>query len=649
MKNTLLLLTALLLSAIGVQAQQPGTPVFKKSPASGFTAKTPVHRTEAGNGQWWGYCSDDSEISGVGINAADTYFAAISLTGTNIPLYKTLKGMRFAIMSNKATNIKVWVATALPNTLNDTYIIASQDVDAATRADDGTFEVLFDEPIEVSNRYLYVGYTFTISTVSTTDDGYPVGTVADDSDLRNAYLIKTKTNMPQWTDLNGNNLGRLYLQILIDGQFDAYSASGLSTDALYYIKKGETAETYITVENLGTETITDIDYLSYTILPDRTGKPSETRHAVLEQPIPSLSTGEVKVVVNADDELGKAEHNLWITKVNGQDNAYINNAYWYNVFTLERIIPRNVIVEEFTGLTCGWCIRGIVGMERMRHAFGDRFIGIAIHQYTTNANQDAMYLEKTKYASHGMTGAPSCRMDRKEVIDPYYGSGDDMLPDFEAEMNIPALADVQLRACWNADSSKVLASATVESLFDSDYKIEFVLIADSLEGTTAAWKQYNYYAQYDSSSLPEDLAMFGSGGSLGTSPISGLKFNDVAVTSSYTIGSNKATLPELKAGQPTETAYTLNLPARATFKNALKKHLMYVAVMIIDKENGTVINAAKAHVEPFDPALGIETPAAADAKLAARYSLDGRKLNAPQRGLNIIRMADGTTRKVMVK
>ena len=33
----------------------------------------------------------------------------------------------------------------------------------------------------------------------------------------------------------------------------------------------------------------------------------------------------------------------------------------------------------------------------------------------------------------------------------------------------------------------------------------------------------------------------------------------------------------------------------------------------------------------------------------ARYSVNGARLNAPQRGLNIVKMSDGTTRKVMVK
>ena len=34
---------------------------------------------------------------------------------------------------------------------------------------------------------------------------------------------------------------------------------------------------------------------------------------------------------------------------------------------------------------------------------------------------------------------------------------------------------------------------------------------------------------------------------------------------------------------------------------------------------------------------------------AARFAIDGKRLSAPQRGLNIIRMSDGTVRKVMVK
>ena len=46
----------------------------------------------------------------------------------------------------------------------------------------------------------------------------------------------------------------------------------------------------------------------------------------------------------------------------------------------------------------------------------------------------------------------------------------------------------------------------------------------------------------------------------------------------------------------------------------------------------------------------IQHPAnASNATETARYALDGKRLNAPQKGVNIIRMSDGTTRKVIVR
>lgn len=53
-----------------------------------------------------------------------------------------------------------------------------------------------------------------------------------------------------------------------------------------------------------------------------------------------------------------------------------------------------------------------------------------------------------------------------------------------------------------------------------------------------------------------------------------------------------------------------------------------------------------------DATAGIAAPGAQGGKAATvvgRYALDGRKLDAPCRGINIIKMSDGTTRKVFVK
>ena len=48
------------------------------------------------------------------------------------------------------------------------------------------------------------------------------------------------------------------------------------------------------------------------------------------------------------------------------------------------------------------------------------------------------------------------------------------------------------------------------------------------------------------------------------------------------------------------------------------------------------------------PVIAIEAETT-EATIVARYDIHGRKISHPVKGINILRMSDGTTRKVMVK
>ena len=48
-------------------------------------------------------------------------------------------------------------------------------------------------------------------------------------------------------------------------------------------------------------------------------------------------------------------------------------------------------------------------------------------------------------------------------------------------------------------------------------------------------------------------------------------------------------------------------------------------------------------------ATGIDGVDTEGAEVVGRYTLDGKMLDAPQRGINIIRMSDGSIRKVIVR
>ena len=74
---------------------------------------------------------------------------------------------------------------------------------------------------------------------------------------------------------------------------------------------------------------------------------------------------------------------------------------------------------------------------------------------------------------------------------------------------------------------------------------------------------------------------------------------------------------------------------------------MKAIALLIDKTSGKVINAAQSSIADFT--TGINTVSSKDNMSVARYSLDGRKLSTPEKGINIVRMNDGTVKKVLVK
>ena len=101
----------------------------------------------------------------------------------------------------------------------------------------------------------------------------------------------------------------------------------------------------------------------------------------------------------------------------------------------------------------------------------------------------------------------------------------------------------------------------------------------------------------------------------------------------------------IAAGETAEVSYTIDLPTYAKLKNALQKDQIYVIAILIDS-TGSIANVGKARV---DGITGISTVNGGKTNETVFYSLDGRKLSAPQQGINIVKMSDGSTRKVMMK
>ena len=589
--------------------------------------------------KWWGYLNGDEEMNGVGVSKADTYHCAVFIPGDNaIAVGKTINAVRFGLTAPHATNAKVWVASELPVTVDASHTLNFVDV-PDSKLGNAQIDVELPSAIEVPANGIYVGYSFTITTASGNADKYPV--LFAGKPAVNMLILKTNSVVPQWTDLVDDNFGRLFLQVLLEGTFADNNAAADDFGPVYGAV-GESETVAIDVTNYSETPLSSIDY---TITSD--GETSAEQHADIATPITFNKTGKVNIIVTADATVGEKAKTLNITKVNGNANAAAGKTTNFTVYTLPELVERKVVVEEFTGTGCGWCPRGLIGMENLRNTYGDRFVGIGLHQYNSS---DAMSIAKSAYASLSFSGAPSCRINRGDEIDPYYGSVSDIREDFAAAMAVPALAKINVSGTIDEELKKVNAKAQVEALLDnSEYTLEFVVIGDGLKGTGSAWNQSNYYTQYSSSELPDDLAIFASGGKYGTNPITGWSFNDVALVSSYVSSSNKAPkLDVMNAGEQKEAEYTLTMPTKTALKTAVKDAELFIVALIVDKEKH-IVNAAKAPITIADPS-GIENVnAAANNEQIARYTLDGRRVQGMQKGLNIVRMANGKTIKVIQK
>ena len=559
------------------------------------------------------------------VNGKGTVSAAVRVSPELLTPYvgNEIRGIAAGIVDSKyCDSIRVFVANELNGEYLATGLCSRKDADPAKRPADGWNLVTLDNAVAITEgQEYYIGYVFyqrykceAVSFVGSADE--------------NRSFVRRGT--ADWED--ASDKGYVSVEALVDG--DNMPQTDLRLDgAKGMVSSPGVLVTTLNVTNNGQSTPANFD-LTYTAEGYNVVKNVSVAIAPAAQETFDVTIEDLPDGIGFDYPLFVA-----ITRIEGGEDAVPSD----NARTVGVMVKRNVVVEEFTGTGCGWCPRGLVGMENLRNTFGDRFIGIAMHQYNST---DPMY--PTRYKNLGLNAAPSCLIDRTINTDPYYGTGDDIRDDFRAEMEKGAMASIQVTGEYDDTKNYVDATATITAMDNfSGLKLTFVLIADSLTGTSNSWKQQNYYTQYSSSSLPEDLAIFGSGGEYGQSSFFWV-FNDVAIGTYYESGQYEMGLGSLESGQTVSVDYTLDMPTKAALLDAIDYDDVAVIAMLLDS-SGHVINAAKYYLGGNDP-TGITNATANDnVKEVARYTIDGRRISSPQPGLNIVKLSNGKSYKMIVK
>lgn len=377
-----------------------------------------------------------------------------------------------------------------------------------------------------------------------------------------------------------------------------------------------------------------------------------------------------------------------IAAVNGNPDGYAedndNVATTVGIALGDQHYDRKAVVEEMTGLWCGWCPRGMVAMENLKTMYADDVITIAVHA------DDALQSESYLPMAYMTSGFPSAFINRFYLADPYYGFTADAtmgITDVVDEiLASPAEAQIGVTSKLSADGSTIdVTSYTRFCLTDNSetphYAVAYALVEDGVRGL--AYAQTNYYSSQmsggpysgrtpETSGLPDDLAQF-----VGMGPsIQGLTYNDVARGIYDCFGVEGSLNSNIQSGSM--QTHTYSIPVPESISNIANTTLV---AMVVDTETMEVINAvevkvgesnttgieavkepAKADISVSGNAITVTTDAGGSA-VAKVYSTDGKLVAQAtvngsatltvdgQKGTYIVRVENGnnvTVKKVML-
>lgn len=281
---------------------------------------------------------------------------------------------------------------------------------------------------------------------------------------------------------------------------------------------------------------------------------AEADSFILEMPTPAPGTYNLTAVVGNVD--GAA------------DGWEGNDTLRAKLYVRSSSFARRVVCEEYTGLWCGWCPRGLVGMETQKAAHPKTFIAISAH------GRDPLAIKETpNYNSfiNRQGGAPSCEINRDEQMDP---NADNLEAAYQYYITQPTHVGVDVSAAFNEDKTAITATAQVASDIDVDnpeYRICFVITEDSITG----FAQANYYS---GSKTPM------GGFENKPDPTTDVVFNDVA-RAINNFGGNAMEATHMVNGIYYPHTETLELPA-----SIIDKRNLHVVALVIYKNK--IANAA---------------------------------------------------------
>lgn len=347
----------------------------------------------------------------------------------------------------------------------------------------GENEIILDDPYVFTGEEIAVGYEF-IAPRSTQMRSYyplcygyeePINSCADNVGM-------TTAQGEVW-----DHLGLpLTIMLGVEGENLPTWAGVVDYMISPVVKPGDNVNVTLQVANIGANPVSSVG--GFTTVDDVDGQ---------EQTIPvNINAGRTGVAdfsVTGMDKEGLYMVGATMNKVN--DANYCEPVEVEDfVKNIANGVKRRVVVEEWTGSWCGYCPRGIWGMDYMKENYPDDFIGIAVHY---DDEMEATSYINSLAALGVVSGFPGSLTDRMMVVEP---SPDNFAELVETFGGNKGFADITIDAKYVDEAEKTLEiTGDVKVTYDvaevnallanSKYRVSFVIIENKVPG-----KQSNYYA-----------------------------------------------------------------------------------------------------------------------------------------------------------
>ena len=311
----------------------------------------------------------------------------------------------------------------------------------------------------------------------------------------------------------------------------------------------------------------------------------------------------------------------------------------YTIETDVTSYPRRVVAEEGTGTWCGWCIRGLVMLEKLKTEYSDWAVGIAAH------SGDVMESDYTAAIGPYIgISYPTMGVNRKYVIDPadFYNVGQRAFN--EEEVLVAMKAD----AVFDEATRTVQTTTNLwfgEDEDDADYRLCYAIIENNVhQPDDPEYMQSNAY----------------SGGASG--PMGGYENEDAYVPASKMwyqevargyvddiMGVPGSVPAAITADEEIEFSNSFTLP-----DNILDDDNVALVIMLVDQRDERIVNGLLVGVgkNSLTGINGIEMETGCGQ--TEMFTIDGRKVDSDSNipGVYIMRtVKDGKAevKKVLLK